>query len=96
MLKRFRVIKWTFADMKGTDIIGKKWGMCKGQYKGLMFCVSGLGLTKAEREIFDIKFLERTGVYNIYLGKLIITYRAKGAYSNFRSVEIVSDEPLFA
>jgi len=95
IMKRFRVIKWKFSDMQGTEIIGKKWGISKGQFNGLMFSVYGLGLTKAERSL-GRKFLGYTGICNIYLGKLIISYRAEGAYSNFRNVDIISDKPLFA
>lgn len=95
LLKRFRVIKWKFSEMQGIEIIGKKWGISKGQYKGLMFSVYGLGLTKAERSCFGRKFLEHTGICNIYIGKLIISYRAEGAYSNFKNVDIISDKPLF-
>ncbi len=94
LLKRFRVIKWKFSDMQGIEIIGKKWGISKGQYKGLMFSVYGLGLTKAERSL-GREFFEHNGMCNIYLGKLIISYRAEGAYSNFKNVDIISDRPLF-
>jgi hypothetical protein len=94
-----RIIKWRFGSdndiMKSTELaIGKKVLISKGQYKGLQFCIDGLGLTKAEREIFRRRFLQFDGILNIYLGKLIISYDRNGIYDSLKHVVIYSDRPL--
>ncbi len=43
-----------------------------GQYEGLQFSISGLGLYKCEKE-----FSCKSDIINIYLGKLIISYNKK-------------------
>lgn len=91
------VVKWTFGSkpMKSTDIITKKFCLGMGFYKGLQFGISGLGLTKLERELFDTKFLEFTGIITLYLGKLVITYNRNGSYAQMKNVDIYYDKPLF-
>lgn len=89
------ILKWTFGDY-GSDIrteakeiiIGKNTLVSIGQYDGLQFNISGLGLTKCEREFFGDKFLHIDNIVNIYIGKLIISYDKRGYKDHLSSVNI--------
>lgn len=96
----FRIVKWEFPVcsvpyMFSTDlIIGKYIMLSKLQAEGLQFSISGLGLTKAEREIFNCKRFEIRNVINIYIGKLIISFDRRGYKRHMRNVNITYDQPL--
>ena len=94
MLKNLRIVKWEQYGYKGNELITKYFIFSKGQYKGLQFSISGLGLSKAERNLFDKKFLQFDENINIYIGKLIITYNSKGSYNHLKNVNIYNDLPV--
>lgn len=97
MLKNIRLIKWEFGTdnkMYSSEICGKNWCISKGQWKGLMFSISGLGLSKCERELFNSKFLQYNGHVSIYFLKWVWTYHSKGIYDIFSSVKITYDRAL--
>jgi len=80
-----KILRWSFGEIctdgycESKDIIiGDKLMISKGQYEGLQFSITGLGLKKFEREIFESKFLQIGNVVNIYIGKLIISYDKRG------------------
>ncbi len=60
-----------------------------GQYEGLQFSISGLGLCKWEKELSC-----ESNVINIYLGKLIISYNKKGYLDSLKNVDIQWEMPL--
>ena len=98
MLKNIRLIKWEFGTenkMLSTEICGKKWCISRGQWNGLMCSISGLGLSKFEREIFNSKFLQYDGHVNIYFLKWVWSWHSAGIYDNFRSVKITYDRSLY-
>ena len=80
-----KILKWNFGD-KYTEgycenkniVIGNNIMISKGLYEGLQFSITGLGLKKFEREIFESKFLKVGNVVNIYIGKIIISYEKRG------------------
>lgn len=96
----FRIVKWEFPTqsapyMFSTElVIGNHIMFSKLQAEGLQFSISGLGLTKAEREIFNCKRFKMLNTVNIYIGKLIITFDRRGYKDHMRSVKITYDQPL--
>lgn len=87
-----KLISWKFSDMRSTDLaIGNHVLISKGQWDGLLFSISGLGLTKEERDIFDTRFLEMRNVVNFYIGKILISYDRKGIYEHLSSVDITKE-----
>ncbi len=70
-------------------VIGKKILLFIGQYEGLQFSISGLGLYKWEKE-----FSCKSDIINIYLGKLIISYNKKGYLDSLKNVDIQWEMPL--
>lgn len=97
----FRIVKWEFpvcspAYMFSTDlVIGNKIILGKLQSDKPQFSICGLGLTKAEREIFGGKRFQIKNVVNIYIGKLIISINRDGYKNHMKNVKITSDRPLF-
>lgn len=90
-----RRVKWEFYDMENTVlVIGGKVMVSKGLYADPVFSIVGLGLTKAEREFFGRKFLQRGNVITISIGKLIVSYNREGYKHHMRHVDIVSDKIL--
>ena len=90
-----RKVKWEFYDMENTVlVIGGKVMVSKGLYADPMFYITGLGLTKAERQYFGRKFLQMGKVVTISLGKLILSYNCEGYKRHMRQVNIVSDKIL--
>lgn len=80
-----RKIKWVYGkDMSNTDyIINNIFFFCRGLWPGLMFSISGLGLYKYEREIFNVKRFETRDAINIYFLKWVLTYDKKGYLDHF-------------
>lgn len=90
-----KIVKWSFGDYGDNTrvdakelIIGENLLIQIGQYDGLEFSITGLGLTKNERKFFGHKFLHKGNFVNIYLGKLIITHDKRGYRENLSSVNI--------
>lgn len=91
-----KLIKWTFGNgenkMYSSNLaVTDKLLISKGQYKGLQFDLIGFGLSKAEREIFNSKFMQFTGIWTAYIGRLIIQYNSKGIYDSLKNVNIYID-----
>lgn len=94
-----RFVNWQFPRenpyMFSKDIvIGSKIMLARLQAKGWQWAIVGLGLNKAEREIFECKRFEFRGILNIYLGKLIISYNRDGYKSHMKNVTITADKVL--
>jgi len=92
-----KIVKLRFFDMPDwyEIVIGKKIMLAKLQCEGLQWSICGLGLTKAEREFFDSKFMKLKNIINIYLGKLIISYDKRGYREHCSSCDIVYEMPLY-
>nr|WP_242568296.1 hypothetical protein [Clostridium botulinum] len=85
-----KILKWKDFGMEVKEIvIGKKILLFIGQYEGLQFSISGLGLCKWEKELSC-----ESNVINIYLGKLIISYNKKGYLDSLKNVDIQWEMPL--
>ncbi|ACA47109.1 hypothetical protein HYH96_18275 [Clostridium botulinum] len=85
-----KILKWKDFGMEVKEIvIGKKILLFIGQYEGLQFSISGLGLYKCEKE-----FSCKSDIINIYLGKLIISYNKKGYLDSLKNVDIQWEMPL--
>ncbi|KEI94084.1 hypothetical protein N494_18350 (plasmid) [Clostridium botulinum A2B7 92] len=86
-----KILKWEFCEMKAKEIvIGKKIQLSIGQYEGLQFSISGLGLLSKWEKEFSCK----SDIINIYLGKLIISYNKKGYLDSLKNVDIQWEMPL--
>ncbi|NFE18537.1 hypothetical protein [Clostridium botulinum] len=85
-----KILKWKYSEMEAKEIvIGKKIELSIGQYEGLQFSISGLGLCKWEKE-----FSCKSNIINIYLGKLIISYNKKSYLDSLKNVDIQWEMPL--
>lgn len=90
-----KLVKWSFGKY-GTEgyvtnkelALTKNLTISKGLYEGLIFSISGLGLSKSERELFESKIFERRDNINIYLGKIIISHNRKGYRAALSSCKI--------
>lgn len=90
-----KLISWKFSDLRGTDLaIGNHVLVSLGQWDGLMFSIYGWGLSKAERECFDTKFLRLRNVLNLYLGRIVVSYDKRGICEHLCNVKIVSEVRL--
>ena len=56
--------------------------------------ISGLGLSKTERELFNSKRFEFKDILNFYFGKLLISYNKDGFKNHMKNVFITSDKAL--
>jgi hypothetical protein len=91
-----RLVKWQFPKYEPymfskQIVIGSKIMISRLLADGWQWSVVGLGLSKAERVLFDIKRFEFRGILNIYLGKLIISYDRDGYKKHMRHVTITAD-----
>lgn len=92
-----RLINWRFNDMRNTEMaLGNHVFLALGKWDGLLFDVSGLGLTKTERENFGTEFLRMRNIVNLYLGRFIISIDKQGMKEHFRSVQVVKIENVSA
>jgi|GEM_PF-2540459 hypothetical protein len=90
-----KLISWKFSDIQATELaVGDHIFLSKGQWPGLQFSISGLGLSKLERDFFETKFLEIRNVVNIYLGRFIVSVDKKGLDDHFHSVKIIKTESI--
>lgn len=94
-----RIVKWQFPQdnpyMFSKDIvIGDKIMISRLLVKSWQWAIIGLGLSKAEREIFGGKRFESRGILNIYLGKLLISYNRDGYKDHMRAVTITANKVL--
>jgi hypothetical protein len=92
-----KIIKWEFGTenkIYSTDLCGKKWMVSKGQWKGLMFSISGLGLSKAERDLLEIKFLQYRGHLTIYFFKWLLSWNSKGIEDILKYVHVIYNKPV--
>ena len=94
-----RFVKWQFPEhepymFSREIVIGNKIMITLLQPGCWSWGICGLGLTKAERVLFDSKRFEFGGILNIYLGKLLISYNRKGYKKHMRAVTITADRVL--
>lgn len=95
-----RLVKWQFPVhsepyMFSTEIVlGNRIMLSRLQADNWQWGVIGLGLSKAERAIFDCKRFDFRGILNIYLGKWIVSYNRKGYKGHMKAVKITTDKVL--
>jgi hypothetical protein len=63
-------------------------------YDGWQWSISGLGLSKVEREFFGDKFLQINNHVNVYMGRLILTYSKENLLEHLKSVNIYINKPV--
>jgi hypothetical protein len=92
-----RKIKWTFSDMVSTNYsLNDKFFFSKGQWSGLMFSLSGLGLSKVEREFFKCKRFEFKNSVTLYFLKWYASYEIRPYKEHYRNVDITEDTIIFS
>lgn len=71
-------------------VIGSKIIISKAIYEDWKFSIEGLNLYKAEREIFGGNKFEFSGILNIRIGRIILTYNRKGFMNHCRHMTIIN------
>lgn len=95
-----RVVEWEFPTVSPAYmfskelVIGNKLILSSLQTKDWNFGIVGLGLAKAEREIFGHKRFKLTDIIHIYCGRWLITYNRNGYKNQMQNVKITSDKVI--
>lgn len=91
-----KVIKLRFSEDEWHEIvIGNRILLSRLKGDGMSWSISGLGLTKNERFIFQTRLFEFRNVLSIYLGKLIISYNRRGYKKHLSACDTVWEMSLF-
>lgn len=87
--------KWYNDTLSIDTIINDKIFLCSGSWDEFMFSIQGLGLSKAERELFNTKFLDLKDHMTIYFLKWYVTYDTRGYKEHYRNVDIIENMVMY-